>query len=155
MKIKRVLSIDHFCLPGTMDDAVTFYRDVLGAKIGPEQPWLAEYGFRALNVWLGEDMPFHVGVSESVNDELATGKQIKRSAPTFAILAFEVEDIDEAIAELRDKGIRVHDKLKMRFPGFKTNGFDGWYETMIHPKSAFGVIIELIEFSKAPPDTEW
>ncbi len=155
MKIKRVLSIDHFCPPDTMDDAVSFYRDVLGAKIGPEQPWLADYGFRALNARLGEDIPFRVGISESTNDEIGTGKQIKRSAPTFAILAFEVENIDEAITELRDKGIKVHDKLKMHVPGFKNKGFEGWYETMIHPKSAFGVIIELIEFTKAPPDTEW
>ena len=65
------------------------------------------------------------------------------------------ERIDEAITELRDKGIKVHDKLKMHVPGFKNKGFEGWYETMIHPKSAFGVIIELIEFTKAPPDTEW
>ncbi len=155
MKIKRTLGINHFCLPGTMDDAISFYRDVLGAKMGPDQPWLAEYGFRAKGAWLGDEMPFRLELAESVDDELVTGRQISKTAPAFAILAFEVENLDEAITELRAKGIKVHDKLKMYYPGFKIDGFDGFYETMIHPKSAFGVIIELIEFTKGPSDGEW
>ena len=58
---------------------------------------------------------------------------------------------DEAIAELRAKGVRVSDKRKIEDPGFEGGGF---YECMIHPKSAFGLIIELLEYSKAPP-YEW
>ena len=143
MKIKRTLGINHFCLPGTMDDAISFYRDVLGAKMGPDQPWLAEYGFRAKGAWLGDEMPFRLELAESVDDELVTGRQISKTAPAFAILAFEVENLDEAIAELRTKGIRVSDKRKIEDPRFEE-----LHECMIHPKSAFGLIIELLEIKE-------
>ena len=152
MKIKKVIGINAFCEDEMMDKVVELFRDALGAKIGHDQPWLEQYGFKAKGAWLGTEAPFRVEIAESINDELVTGKQIKRLAPTFAILHIAVEDIDEAIAELRAKGIKVSDKLKIEDPGFEGGGF---YECMIHPKSAYGLIIELIEYTKAPPDGEW
>ncbi len=154
MKIKRVFGINAFCQTGTMDSVVSLFRDVLGAQIrpnepglAPDMPWLAQYGHRARVAYLGLEEPFFLEISESINDELPIGKQHKRSAPSFQGLGFEVENLDEAIAELRAKGIRVSDRQKIDDPAF-----DEMYECTIHPKDAFGLIIELIELKKSTPD---
>jgi len=146
MEIKRVFGVNALCVTGTMDKAVEFFRDALGAKIGPEMPWLSQWGHRAKDVWLGTEAPFPLEVSESINDELPIGKQHKKSAPSFQFLGFEVDNLDEAIAELRAKGIRVSDKLKIDDPRFGE-----LHEAMIHPANAFGFIIELLEIKGKRP----
>jgi len=151
MEIKRVAGINAFCVSGTMDKVEKFFRDVLGAKMGPEMSWRAQFGMRAKGAWLGTEVPFRLELSESINDELPAGKQHKRSAPAFQVLGLEVENIDEATAELRAKGIRVSDKIKTEDPAFEKQ-----YQSWIHPKDAFGLIIELVECrGKMPPDGEW
>ncbi len=140
MKIKRVLGINALCETGTMDKLVDFFRDNLETKIDPEMPWLAQWGHRARVAYLGTENPFMLEISESIDDELPIGRQHKKLAPTFQILGLEVENLDEAIAELRTKGIRVSDKRKIEDPRFEE-----LHECMIHPKSAFGLIIELLE----------
>jgi len=140
MEIKQVFGINALCVTGTMDKAVEFFRDALGAKIGPEKPWMEKYGHRCRDAWLGTEEPFSIEISESVNDELPTGKQHKKSAPCFQFFGLEVDNLDEAIAELRAKGIRVSDKLKIDDPRFGE-----LYEAMIHPTNTFGFIVELLE----------
>ena len=154
MKIKRVLGIHAFSVKGTMDKVAEFFRDALGAKITPELSDFSKFGFRAVSAWLGIEEPFHVAVSESVNDELPLGKQHTKLAPTFQIIQFQIENMDEAIAELRAKGIRVSDKILVPTRGFEVDGMQGMYECMIHPKSTFGLLIELMQFDKAPSERE-
>ena len=150
MKVLRILGINAHCVTGSMDDVTSFFRDVLGAKIGPDMPWRAQYGHRARGVWLGTEEPFRLELSESISDEHPVGRAIKNTAPSFQNLVLVIDDIDEAITELRAKGLKVHDKLEMPDPGW-----EGYYETMIHPKSSLGLLIELIEFKKCPPEGEF
>ncbi len=151
MKIKRVSGINAFCVSGTMNEAEKFFRDVLGAKIGPVMLWRSQFGMRAKGAWLGTEVPCRIELSESINDELPAGKQHKKSAPAFQVLGLEVENIDEATAELRAKGVRVSDKIKTEDPAFEKQ-----YQSWIHPKDAFGLIIELLESSgKTPLEGEW
>ena len=146
MKVKRVLGVNALCQTGTMDKAVDFFQDVLDAKMGQDKPEMEQYGHRAKDAWLGTEEPFSIEISESVDDELPTGKQHKRYAPSFQFLALEVENLDEAIGEVRAKGINISDKLLLHDPGFGEI-----YESMIHPKDAFGLIIELIEVKSSTP----
>lgn len=150
MKIKRVLGINALCKRGERDAVVKLFEDVLGAKMGPEMPHLAQYGHRARIAYMGTEMkqPFNLEISESINDELPIGKQHARSAPTFQFLGLEVDNIDEAIAELRAKGIRVSDKTMIDDPEFEY-----LWEAMIYPKSSYGLLIELIEEKRKVPAT--
>ena len=70
------------------------------------------------------------------------GRQIAKGAPAFQIIALEVENLDEAIAELRAKDIRVYDKVKINV---ESPYYEEVYVAMIHPKSSFGLLIELVE----------
>jgi len=58
---------------------------------------------RAKGAWLRTKTPFRVELAESINDELVTGKQIKRTGPSFAILHVKVDSTDKTITELQAK----------------------------------------------------
>ena len=151
MKIKRITGIGACVETGKMDEAVAFFRDIFGAKVVAEEPFWEKFGFRAQGTWLGSDIPFRLEMEECIDDTNPVGRQIKRVAPGYQFLGVQVEDIDEAIAELRSKGIQVSDKLKMEVPGFESA-----YECMIHPKNTFGLIVELVEFKgQTLPDGDW
>lgn len=140
MEVIRVMGFNAVCEKGTMDKVVEFFRDALGAKVGPEKPWMEKYGHRCRDIWLGEEEPFGLEVSESINDEAPTGKIHQKSAPSFQFMALEVRDLGKAVAEVRAKGVRISDIMRLDDPRF-----DEFDETMLHPKSAYGLIIELLE----------
>ena len=145
MKIKRVRGINAFCETGTRDKVIKLFQDALGTEIGPEMPHLAQWGHSARIANMGTESSFLLEISESINDELPIGKQHKRLAPAFEGLGLEVDDIDEVIAELRAKGIRVSDKLKIDDPSVEE-----MYECTIHPKDAFGLLIEFLQVKEKP-----
>jgi len=151
MIVKRVLAINTFLAEGTFNKVETFFKDVLGAKIGPEMTWLTDkYGHRAKMVQIGTIEPMGIELAECADENLVIGKQIKKFAPCFSAITLQVDSVDNAIAELRAMGIKVSDKLVMTSDGWETNGIkDEHYECMIHPKN-FGLLIELLEFDKAP-----
>ncbi|MBI4286746.1 MAG: VOC family protein [Chloroflexi bacterium] len=147
IKVRRVSGINAMCVPGTMDDTTQFFRDALGAKIGPEMTWRRKFGMRARGAWLGS---FRLEISESTDDTLPSGKQHKRYAPAYQVFGLQVDDIDEAIANLRRKGITVSDKIPTEDPAHKDQ-----YQAWIHPKETFGLILELLQLGQTPPDGEW
>ena len=53
-------------------------------------------------------------------------------------VAFRVENLDEALAELKEKGIRLIDETPRK-------GAGGARIAFLHPKSTNGVLVELCE----------
>ena len=152
VKIKRFVCDNAAVV--NLDEAVAFFRDALGAKVGPEMPFAPHFGARAKGIWLGSDEPYRLELIESVNEDLIMGRNVKKLAPRYFIVSLEVENLDEAIAELRAKGIRVTDKQDMT-PIYGL-GFEGMWECQINPKDTGGLGIELIELKgKVPPAEEW
>ena len=155
MKIKAVNGMMLFLRPGEMDKAAKWYEDVFGAKICGEMSHGPAMGFRAQGAWLGlnTNAPYRLELSEYIEgSDFPFSKQMERTAPCFNDFGIEVEDIDEAIAELRAKGVIVSDKLRIINPMFA----EEIWECIIHPKSAFGTLIELYEVKgKRAPDGEW
>ena len=155
MKIKRVMTAPAAVV--NLEEAVAFFRDVLGAKIGPEMPHGEHWGIRLRAAWLGTEEPYRLELIEGVNDELPQGRLYKKLAPRYVSLSLEVEDIDEAITELRARGIKVADKVDVVPQGFDRLGFEGTlYWTAIPPSSACGLGIGLNECKgKRPLALEW
>jgi len=58
----------------------------------------------------------------------------------FHHLALEVEDIDAAVAELKAAGVRLIDETPRE-------GAHGTRVAFIHPKSTFGLLLELVQHS--------
>ncbi|HUX36795.1 MAG TPA: VOC family protein, partial [Rectinemataceae bacterium] len=69
-------------------------------------------------------------------------KFIAARGPGFQHIAFRVEDLDGAIAELKAKGIRLIDESPRM-------GAGGARIAFIHPKATGGLLVELCERSPA------
>ena len=66
------------------------------------------------------------------------GKFLDRSGPGIQQMAYRVDDIDEVSAHLRAQGMRLlYDEPKRGTAGSRVN--------FVHPTSAGGVLVELVE----------
>ena len=75
---------------------------------------------------------------ESTSPEGPVAAFIEKRGEGFQHLAIEVDNLEGAIAELRANGIQMIDRQPRK-------GASGTRIAFLHPKSTFGLLIELIE----------
>jgi len=75
---------------------------------------------------------------ESTDPEGPVSKFIDKSGEGIQHIAFRVENIDEALKELKSKGIKLIDEEPR-------SGAGGARIAFIHPKESNGVLVELCE----------
>jgi methylmalonyl-CoA/ethylmalonyl-CoA epimerase len=73
---------------------------------------------------------------ESTDPEGPIGKFIEKKGAGIHHLAFAVNDVNEALKEVENKGITIIDKQGRK-------GAEGLNIGFLHPKSTFGVLTEL------------
>jgi methylmalonyl-CoA/ethylmalonyl-CoA epimerase len=73
---------------------------------------------------------------ESTDEGSAIGKYVAKRGPGLHHVAFEVEDITAALAELKARGVRLIDETPRP-------GAEHALVAFIHPSSAHGVLVEL------------
>ena len=132
MKVKH---IDHIGIAvNRIEDAGKFYRDILGLEItGVEN--VAE---QKVNVAFLPITDSELELLESTDPNGPVSKYIRSKGEGIQHIAFRVEDIDEALNELRSKGIKLIDEEPR-------TGAGGARIAFIHPKVTNGVLIELCE----------
>jgi catechol 2,3-dioxygenase-like lactoylglutathione lyase family enzyme len=98
MQIKRLDNIDVLCTD--VDALVAFYRDTLGLRLRlPYEPGQGWAGFRA-----GDVVIYFIEEGHGPHPPPRfTGAE---NPPGLDSFAFEVEDLDEAIAELDEHGVQ-------------------------------------------------
>jgi methylmalonyl-CoA epimerase len=79
-----------------------------------------------------------VELLESLGESTAVGKFLKNCGPGIHHVCFEVDDINNAINELKESNIQVVSDIP-------TTGAEGYKVVFIHPKSTGGVLVELAE----------
>lgn len=79
-----------------------------------------------------------VELLESTSPDGPIAKFIEKNGPGIQHIAFRVDNIEQALAELKEKGVRLIDE-KPRY------GAGGARIAFLHPKATFGVLIELSE----------
>ena len=75
---------------------------------------------------------------ESTDEEGPIAKFIEKKGEGIQHIAFRVDDIEQTLKELKDKGVRLIDE-KPRY------GAGGAKIAFLHPKSTNGVLIEISE----------
>jgi methylmalonyl-CoA/ethylmalonyl-CoA epimerase len=80
---------------------------------------------------------------ESTAPEGPIGKFIEKKGEGLHHIAFAVEGLHAALAELEQGGTQLIDKVPRR-------GAEGLDIAFLHPKSVFGVLVELCEHSNEP-----
>jgi methylmalonyl-CoA/ethylmalonyl-CoA epimerase len=117
-----------------LEAASRFYRENLGADPGePEE--VEEQGIRAVVFEVGESA---VELVEPTRPDSPVGKFLAKRGEGFHHVAFQVEDLEATLAELKEKGVELIDE-EPRI------GVGGSKMAFIHPKGAHGVLTELVE----------
>jgi methylmalonyl-CoA/ethylmalonyl-CoA epimerase len=118
----------------SLAEALPFYRDMLGmAFLGSEE--VAEQRVKVAMLQVGESK---IELLEPTSPESPVAKFLEKNGPGIHHLAYEVEDIEAAIAGLEAEGARMIDRTPR-------NGAHGVRIAFVHPKSSGGVLTELCQ----------
>jgi len=132
MKIKH---IDHIGVAvKTIEQAGKFYTDILGLKIKD----IENVAEQKVNVAFIPITDSEVELLESTHADGPVAKYIDSKGEGVQHVAFRVENIEEALSELKAKGVRLIDEKPRKGAGGAKTAF-------IHPKETNGVLIEICE----------
>ncbi|HDI78146.1 MAG TPA: methylmalonyl-CoA epimerase [Desulfobacteraceae bacterium] len=132
MKIRH---IDHIGIAvNSIEQAGKFYTDILGLKIVD----IENVADQKVNVAFIPITDSEVELLESTDPDGPIAKFIKARGEGIQHLAFRVENLEEALEELKKKGIRLIDERPRK-------GAGGARIAFIHPKETNGVLVELCE----------
>jgi methylmalonyl-CoA epimerase len=139
------MTLDHIGIAvADISAALAFYRDVLGFDIDvPEE--VASQRVRARFVRLdrsgaraGEGLTPALELLEATADDSPIAKYLGKRGPGLHHVALRVDDIRAALAELKSRGVRLIDEAPRP-------GAHGALVAFVHPSSAHGVLVELIQ----------
>jgi len=131
----KALKVDHIGVAvENLDAALAVYSGILGLELkGTEVVEQQKVKTAFLPIGGSE-----IELLESTDPEGPIGKFIAAKGQGMQHIAFRVENIDAALAELKAKGVRLIDE-KARY------GAGGARIAFIHPKATNGVLVELCE----------
>ena len=132
MKIKH---IDHIGIAvKSIDQAKRFYSEILGLKI----EGIENVADQKVNVAFLPITDSELELVESTHPDGPVAKYIEAKGEGIQHIAFRVENIEEALAELKQKGVRLIDEKPRK-------GAGGAKIAFIHPKETNGVLVEICE----------
>jgi methylmalonyl-CoA/ethylmalonyl-CoA epimerase len=114
--------------------ASRFYKEYFGVTLGePEE--VEEQGIIATMFDVGESK---IELVQPTRSDSPVGKFLAKRGEGFHHVAFQVDDLEEALRELRESGVELIDE-KPRV------GAGGTRMAFLHPNGAHGVLTELVE----------
>jgi methylmalonyl-CoA/ethylmalonyl-CoA epimerase len=130
----KLLRVDHIGIAvKNLEEAIKFYK-LLGLEVSDVEE-VDEQKAKVAFLPLGDS---EVELLESTDPEGPIAKFIERRGEGLQHIAFRVDNIEAALEELKAKGVRLIDE-KPRY------GAGGARIAFLHPKSTFGVLVEISE----------
>ena len=80
------------------------------------------------------------------DDDSPIARFLKKRGEGIHHISFEVDDLDQAIAELKKRGVKIAYRHRYA-PDVSFEGYH-WDEAFVHPRDAFGVLIHLAQKRK-------
>jgi methylmalonyl-CoA/ethylmalonyl-CoA epimerase len=117
-----------------IEAASRFYRENFGADPG-EPEVVEDQGIVATMFRVGEST---IELVQPTRLDSPVRKFLAKRGEGFHHVAFQVDDLKRALAELKENGVELIDEEPRR-------GAGGTRMAFVHPKSAFGVLTELVE----------
>jgi methylmalonyl-CoA/ethylmalonyl-CoA epimerase len=118
----------------SLEEALPFYRASLGMSFQGIEV-VAEQKVRVAMLQIGEAK---IELLEPTDPESPIARFMEKNGPGIHHLAYEVDDIEQAIAKLEQEGARMIDRTPR-------NGAHGTRIAFIHPKSSAGVLTEICQ----------
>ena len=130
-------AVDHVGVAvADLDEAIAFYRDVLGMETVHEEV-NEEQGVREAMVAVG-DSGSCIQLLAPADESSTIAKFLDRNGPGMQQLAYRVTDVEAVSAVLRARGVRLlYDEPRRGTSDSRVN--------FVHPKDAGGVLVELVE----------
>jgi methylmalonyl-CoA/ethylmalonyl-CoA epimerase len=130
-----VKKVDHIGIAvKSLDETLRFYQEVLGLDLQGIEV-VEEQKVKVAFLPIGDT---EIELLESTDKDGPIAKYIEKRGEGIQHIAYRVDDIEKAIEEMKAKGIRMIDE-KPRY------GAGGAKIAFLHPKSTYGVLIELCE----------
>ena len=131
----KILKIDHLGIAvNNIDDGKTFWSSILGLDFEGAET-VAEQKVTTAFFPVGES---EVELLASTAPDGPIAKFIEKRGQGIQHVAFRVENIDEALAELKSKGVALIDQQPRI-------GAGGAKIAFLHPKATNGVLVELCQ----------
>jgi len=129
----KILKIDHLGIAvGSINERKNFWTDVLGLSMTGTET-VAEQKVTTAFLPVGDS---EVELLESTSPDGPIGKFIEKRGEGIQHIAFRVDNIEEAIAELKAKGIPMIDEQPRK-------GAGGAMIAFLHPRATGGILVEL------------
>ncbi len=117
--------------------AARFYEEYFGAAVGvPEE--VEEQGIIATMFEVGESK---IELVQPTHPESPVGKFLAKKGEGFHHVAFQVDNLEATLEELKESGVELIDETPRI-------GVGGTRMAFLHPKGAHGVLTELVELPK-------
>ena len=130
MKVKH---IDHIGIAvKSIEQAGKFYTEILGLKIHD----IENVADQKVNVAFLPITDSEVELLQSTHEDGPVAKFIEAKGEGIQHIAYRVENIEDALAELKAKNVRLIDEKPRK-------GAGGAKIAFIHPKATFGVLVEI------------
>lgn len=117
-----------------LEAAARFYANNFGAEPS-EAEIVEEQGIVTKMFGVGES---RIELLQPTRTDSPVGKFLGKRGEGFHHVAYQVDDIDASLVELKDKGVELIDEAPRM-------GAGGTRMAFVHPKGAFGVLTELVE----------
>jgi methylmalonyl-CoA/ethylmalonyl-CoA epimerase len=131
----KILQIDHLGIAvSSIDKGKGFWSDVLGLDLQGTET-IEEQKVTTAFLPVGES---EVELLESTSADGPIAKYIERKGTGIQHIAFRVDNIEAALAELKEKNIQLIDDDPRQ-------GAGGAKIAFLHPKATGGVLVELCE----------
>ena len=129
------MKIDHLGIATKgIDEALKFWADALGLE-NVHTEVVAEQKVRAAMLPIGES---RIELLEPTSEDSPISKFLEKRGGGIHHIAVEVDDIRASLAELKEKGMMLIDE-EPRI------GAEACLVAFIHPRSAGGVLLELVQ----------
>ena len=131
----KILKIDHLGIAvNSIDEGKNLWTDILGLEFEGSET-VEEQKVTTAFFPCGES---EVELLESTAPDGPIAKYLEKKGQGIQHIAFRVADIEAALAELKEKGVKLIDQ-KPRI------GAGGAKIAFLHPKATMGVLVELCQ----------
>ena len=131
----NITRVDHVGIAvKNLDEMIKFYTETLGLKANGTET-VEEQKVTVAFMPVGDS---ELELLESTTEDGPIARFIEKNGEGVQHIALRVDDIEAALAELKEKGVRLIDET----PRY---GAGGARIAFLHPKSTHGVLLELCE----------
>lgn len=117
-----------------LDEAVRLYEQSFQMSVQHRET-VEEQGVEAVLLEVGEG---HIELLRPLGPDTAVGKFLERHGPGLHHVAYQTDDIDKTLGEVRAAGLRLIDEEPR-------TGIRGSRVAFLHPKATGSVLTEIVE----------